>query len=256
MNTDSEKLLAHHLFAQREEQFVHASFDREVAFYESIGSGDMELVRVFATPLCSDPGCGVLSKDPLRNIKYHFVVSASIVARFCVRSGMTPEEAYQLSDFYINRADECRSIEEVRKVHWQMIETYTRHMRSVRTSAVFSKPVVCAMDYISDNLHSRIRLEDTAAHLHISSAYLSRLFKAETGMNFSDYVNRKKIEAAAGLLRYSEFSTLEISSLFAFSSQSYFIKIFRQYKGMTPKAYQKTYRHPDTSPIPEQNTSH
>ena len=68
-----------------------------------------------------------------------------------------------------------------------------------------------------------------------------------TGTPFSDYVNRMKTESAAALLLYSEYSDLDISNLFAFSSQSYFIKVFRRYMGMTPKEYKKTYRMPDVA---------
>ena len=96
-----------------------------------------------------------------------------------------------------------------------------------------------AIDYISDHLHSRIMIEETAKHLDISPAYLSRLFKSETGIPFSEYVNKKKAEEAANLMLYSEYTDTEISSLFGFSSQSYFIKVFRKFIGMTPKEYKK-----------------
>ena len=109
----------------------------------------------------------------------------------------------------------------------------------------YSKQIVKTLDYISDHLHSRIMLEDAADHLHLSAAYLSRLFKSEVGMTFIDYVNQKKIESAANLLRYSEYSTLEISNLLAFSSQSYFIKIFKKYMGTTPGGYKAAYQLPD-----------
>ena len=116
MHEETEKKIAELLFQQREEEFERASFDREIAFYESIGAGDMEMMRFFSAPLCCE-GCGTLSKDSLRNLKYHFVVTAAMVARFCIKYGMTPEMAYQLSDMYIMQADECRAETEVRAVH-------------------------------------------------------------------------------------------------------------------------------------------
>ncbi|MDE6788973.1 MAG: AraC family transcriptional regulator [Ruminococcus sp.] len=233
-----------HLFAHREDGFRYAPFDREVAFYESICSGNIELVKMFAAPLFCE-GCGTLSKDYLRNLKYHFTITTALIARFCVNSGMTPEEAYSLSDIYIMKADECMEENELRCIHADMIEDYTRKMRRVRTGNVYSKRIVCAMDYISEHLHSSIRIEETAEYLQINPAYLSRAFKAETGMTFTDYVNRKKVEEAAGLLSYSKYSDLEISSLLCFSSQSYFIKIFKKYIGITPKEYKKKYRFND-----------
>ena len=241
MNENDEKPMTSHLFAHREEEFQYAPFDREMSFYESICSGNMELVKIYFKPLFCE-GCGTLSKDPLQNLKYHFIISTALIARFCVNSGMTPEEAYSLSDIYIMKADEAITEDEIRSIHNKMIENYTRQMKRIRSKNIYSKRIVLAMDYISKHLHSRIKIEDTAEYLQINPAYLSRAFKTETGITFTDYINRKKIEEAAGLLQYSQYTDLEISNLFCFSSQSYFIKIFKKYMGMTPNKYKKKYR--------------
>lgn len=243
MPLSSDDNVVSHFFIHREEGFEYAPFDREMAFYESICSGNIELVKVFAKPLFCE-GCGTLSKDPLQNIKYHFTISTALIARFCVGGGMTTEDAYSLSDIFIMRADECSSIEEVQTVHYEMIEHYTKKMQLLRNSTLYSKRILQAVEYISEHLHSRVQMEETAEALRITPAYFSRLFKSETGMTFTDYVNRRKIEEATGLLRYSDYSDLEISSLLCFSSQSYFIKIFKKIVGMTPNEYKKKYRLP------------
>ncbi len=243
MSESRDNNVMSHFFSHREEDFEYAPFDREMAFYESICSGNMEFVKMFAEPLFCE-GCGTLSRDPLRNMKYHFTISTALIARFCVGSGMTPEQAYSLSDVFINRADECISIESVRGVHDEMIEEYTKQMRILRSSRLYSKRILRAVEYISEHLHSRVLIEEAARSLRITPAYLSRLFKSETGMTFSDYVNRRKIEEATGLLRYSDYSDLEISNLLCFSSQSYFIKIFKKVMDMTPNEYKKRYRLP------------
>lgn len=237
---DTERKIAEHLFSKREDNFEHASFDREVAFYESICSGNMELVKVFMKPLFCE-GCGILSEDFLRNLKYHMVVLAAMIARYCINGGMTPEESYSLSDFYIMKTDKCRTESEIRAVHVEMIEGYTNKMRQMKLSGVYSKQIVRAIDYIICHLHNRIFLEETAEHLKISSSYLSRLFKKETGIAFGEYVNKLKIEEAASLLLYTEYTDTEISNLLGFSSQSYFIKIFKKHTGTTPKTYKKQY---------------
>ncbi len=237
---DTERKIAEHLFSKREDNFEHASFDREVAFYESICSGNMELVKVFMKPLFCE-GCGILSEDFLRNLKYHMVVLAAMIARYCINGGMTPEESYSLSDFYIMKTDKCRTESEIRAVHVEMIEGYTNKMRQMKLSGVYSKQIVRAIDYIICHLHNRISLEETAEHLKISSSYLSRLFKKETGIAFGEYVNKLKIEEAASLLLYTEYTDTEISNLLGFSSQSYFIKIFKKHTGTTPKTYKKQY---------------
>lgn len=241
MDENKEKIIAESLFIPREEDFRHTSFDREIAFYESICSGNMELVRVFMEPLCSE-GCGILSEDPLRNLKYHMVVLAAMIARYCIKGGMSPEKSYSMSDFYIMKADNCRTESEVREVHAEMIEGYTNKMRRIKLNGVFSKQIVKAVDYIICNIHSKILLNDVAEHLKISPAYLSRLFRKETGETFSEYVNRLKIEEASSLLLYTSCSDLEISNMLSYSSQSYFIKVFRKYTGSTPKKYKQQYK--------------
>ncbi len=244
MKENTEKSIAEYLFSQREKVFEHASFDREIAFYESICSGNMELVKVFMQPIFCE-GWGILSKNSLRNLKYHMVVLAALIARYCIKGGMTPGESYSLSDFYIMKIDECQTEEELKDIHLEMVEGYTTKMRQNKLKHVYSKQIVRAVDYLMCHLHERVFLEDVATYLKISSAYLSRLFKKETGVSFGEYANALKIEEASTLLLYTEYSDTEISNLLGFSSQSHFIKVFRKYTGKTPKQYKKQYNIPN-----------
>ncbi|MGN1410954.1 MAG: AraC family transcriptional regulator [Oscillospiraceae bacterium] len=229
------------LITQRENNFEHTSFDREVAFYESICSGNTEKVKLLATPLCGK-GYGILSHDELRNLKYHFTISVALITRFCINHGMSVEEGYNLSDMFILKADNCNNQNDIHKLHYEMIIKFTKRMYSINNEKVYSKQIVRAIDYISDHLHSRIKIEDIANYLSLSVAYLSRLFKAETGIVLSEYINIKKIESASSMLQFSKYTDLEISNMLGFSSQSYFIKIFKKYTGMTPKEYKSRYR--------------
>ena len=63
------------------------------------------------------------------------------------------------------------------------------------------------------------------------------MFKKETGVSVSAYIREQKIEVAKNLLRYSDYSMIEIANRLSFSSQSHFIQQFRESVGMTPKKY-------------------
>ena len=77
----------------------------------------------------------------------------------------------------------------------------------------------------------------------MSPSYLSTLFKKEMGMSITAYIMEKKMEAARNMLKYSDYSYSEISSILAFSSQSHFIRAFKKHNGDTPRAYrEKNYR--------------
>lgn len=237
---DTRKALSEHFFDKRENGWKHAPFERELAFYESVRSGSLETVKTLFTPLGGE-GFGKLSSDPLRNLKYHLVVSVAMITRFCINGGMTPEEAYSLSDIYIQQTDACETEEEIHDVHYRMTIEFTKRMRQIQNGHVYSKPVVQMLDYISDHLHEKILVQNIADYVSCSVPYVSRLFHAEMGKTISAYIMEKKIEAAANMLQFSDYSTLEICNYLQFSSQSYFIKQFRKQIGLTPKEYRKKF---------------
>lgn len=237
---DTKAALEKHFFNQRESGIHHASFEREISFYESVCSGNLELVKTLFTPLGGE-GFGILSHNHLRNLKYHLIVSIAMVTRFCINAGMSHEEAYNLSDVYILKTDTSETEEEIRILHYNMSIDFTKRMRQIRNCRNYSKPVIKTLDYISDNLHSRILVKDIADYLSLSISYLSKLFKSEIGISINEYITIKKIEAAANMIQFSDYSALEISNYFNFSSHSYFIKLFKKHMGMTPHDYKKKY---------------
>ena len=77
--------------------------------------------------------------------------------------------------------------------------------------------------------------------MNLTPAYLSALFKKQVGVTISAYIRTLRIDAAKNMLRYSDYTPIEIGNYLCFSSHSYFIRIFRQETGMTPKVYQQKY---------------
>jgi two-component system response regulator YesN len=96
-----------------------------------------------------------------------------------------------------------------------------------------------ASQYVERNLGRKITLEDVANVLHLHPNYFSKLFKHEKGINFNEYVTKKKIEEAKKLLIENNKSIKEVTDLLGFANQSYFIKVFKEYTGNTPYEYAK-----------------
>ncbi|MBR4061209.1 MAG: helix-turn-helix transcriptional regulator [Lachnospiraceae bacterium] len=71
----------------------------------------------------------------------------------------------------------------------------------------------------------------------ISNYTLSRLFKNQVGIGFSEYVVSKRLEYAKELLITSDYTINEISNMAGFNSTSYFCKIFKVYEGISPAAF-------------------
>lgn len=226
-----------------ENTVVHRAQEEEYSMYEAVKAGDVDTVRQrldegwFGSP----NGLGVLSPNPLRNIKYHFVISTAFITRFCVEGGLLFEEAYQMSDSFINKMDLCDNKDDVISLHRSMILAYTNKMLKLRNAKSMSKPVSMCIDYIYDHMQRRITVNELAQYTHHSSTYLSIIFKKEMGVSISDYVRVRKIESAQNLLKYSDYSIGEIADYLAFSSKSHFIQVFQKQVGMTPKKYKDKY---------------
>ncbi len=94
-----------------------------------------------------------------------------------------------------------------------------------------------AKGYIERNYAFAPSLAATARHLGISGKYLSQLFKNEYGFTFSEYLTETRLAAAAKLLRDGKLQVAEVASRCGFADSSYFIRVFREHFGKTPRNY-------------------
>ena len=232
------KKISYQEFLHREYEFFRAPLAPEMDFYETIRSGNLRKVKgLLSEPFHEKKGLGILSDNPLQNLKYHLTITVALVARFCISGGLSQSEAYNLSDYYIRQTDEARTPQEISDIHNEMCLHYTRQMQTLQKSAITSKAVNTCINYIYENLHTRITLATLASVTNLSAPYLSRLFKKETGYSISEYIQTKKLETAKSMLASSDYSIAEISASLAFPSQSYFTNVLKKDCGMTPKEY-------------------
>lgn len=99
-----------------------------------------------------------------------------------------------------------------------------------------------AKEIIEKNFAGDISLEQVAKHVHLSPAYLSELFKKETGMSFIDYKTIIRIEHAKKLLCTPSMNISEISGKVGYSDPKYFSKLFKKITGKTIFEYRKEVR--------------
>lgn len=237
---DTDKELVIRKFVEREEGIEHPTYDTELAFYQMVSDGKVEeLKRTIQSDEIDKEARGILSKNRIRNMKYHIIVTIVMISRMCIEKGMEEIESYYLSDYYIRLLDEENDVENLKKIHRKMVFDYAGRMAKVQKKPIISVHCVKAVDYIKNHLHEPIYLEDVAKAVKLEKTYFCKLFHKEMGMTMKEYILQQKLKAMKNMLEYSEYSCGEIAQFLAFPSVSYMGMKCKEQTGKTPTEYRK-----------------
>ncbi len=105
---------------------------------------------------------------------------------------------------------------------------------------VYSPLVAQAVALIGERYAEKLTLRGVAGSIHINESYLSKLFKRELGVSFTEYLNSLRIQKSVELLSQPDMNLLEIAGRVGFEDQSYFTKVFKKITGKTPRQFKVT----------------
>ena len=103
------------------------------------------------------------------------------------------------------------------------------------------KPINEALKYIQENYANPISQEEVARAGNVSSTYLSKLFKEETGIGFTEYVTKVRLEESEKLLADTAMSIKEIAAAVGYPDEKYYSRLFKKSTGIKPSEYRKIY---------------
>ncbi|HJC56775.1 MAG TPA: response regulator [Candidatus Eisenbergiella intestinipullorum] len=119
-----------------------------------------------------------------------------------------------------------------------LYENVLREIREREETGQYSSLVKKAIALMEQRYGEPVGLKDIAGTIGTNSSYLSRLFHEETGTTVTDYLNRVRVEQSKKLLE-EDVPLKEIVCRCGFRSYGYFLKIFKEYTGKTPKEFLK-----------------
>lgn len=182
----------------------------------------------------------------LETIRARVLELAVLISRATIDAGADLNEIFLFSTNCIKEIERITSIEDlsvwITGVMHRFI-SYSFDFTGVKHSDVVFK----VMEYVKNNFSKKITLDDVARHVFLSKSYLSRIFKDETGISLSHYINKVRIEKSKLMLTDHSTSLVDVASLVGFEDQSYFTKVFKKMVGVSPKAYRenRNLRRPD-----------
>ena len=189
-----------------------------------------------------DRDSGRLSNTEFAHWRNIAIIGIALCSRAAIEGGLRPEEGYRLSGYYIQKCDNTQDPAHLLHYRNRAIEELTVRVKQKLEKAHSSSHVERAMDYVRKHYREKIYLDEIAQSIGISPTHLSKLFKKETGQCLQDYINEERVFRAANLLMYSDYSLQEIAEYVHFPSQSYFGKVFKQIKKVSPRVFRDQHR--------------
>ena len=185
---------------------------------------------------------GTIAPDQLRQLRNLFIVTATLVSRAAIRGGMRQDDAFSLSDAYIQRVELLTSHSKIQNLQYNMLLEYTEQVEKLHRTRHTTKLSLDVANYVRHHLSEPVSVEKMAEEFYLSRPYLSSRFKKETGETLSGFILKEKTEEAKRLLRYSDKALSAISAYLGFSSHGHFSRVFKKYAGMTPGEYREAHR--------------
>lgn len=230
----------HLLFEEREVLLHHFPYQWEQLLLRYIRDGNLPMVeRLFNQFNQGETKGSKLSDNELRQAQYFAVILTYAASRAAIQAGMFEADALNRGDAFIYKIDKQTSPQVVLDMVGEAIIGWTRSIQELKSRKQVSPAIRACQEYMYKHLHSRVSLDELAKVSGFSVPYLSALFKKEVGENISTYLLHLKIETAQVMLLNTKLSTKEIGFYLNFSSQSYFIRCFKQITGVTPRAFKQ-----------------
>ncbi len=125
----------------------------------------------------------------------------------------------------------------------RLVSIFAQHLSLISNQVVVQQTnaeppnIVRAKQYIHEHQGSDLSLGEVARAVNTSTFYFCKMFKKATGLNFTDYLSRVRIEKAKNLLLNPNLRISEIAYEVGFQSLTHFNRVFRKMVGQSPTEY-------------------
>ncbi|WMJ89774.1 response regulator transcription factor [Anaerocolumna sp. MB42-C2] len=149
------------------------------------------------------------------------------------------EEGMRTIEKLIGNDNERYTLEDLKKYTLEAQDYFSNILENKRKMRCFSVPVQDIINYVENNFSKRISMEEIADQVHLNKTYISVLFKKETDENFSDFLQRIRLENSCRLLTKTRLPIQEIAEQSGFFDAAYFSRVFKEKYALTPVEYRR-----------------
>lgn len=224
----------------------HNQFRNEVLTSEAVREGNRDKLK-WAYKLPPKGKAGILGFTPLRSWQNHAHLQNVLASRAAIDAGITPEEAYRLSDklyLIVEAVSDPLVAKHMRYiVALAFTEQVRAHKNKLQEQGQLGKeePVFVqkARYYIQQHLCEKLSLEDIALQVDCSAEHLARSFKKFHLKTIMNYITDERIKMAKELLIESNTKIKDIAESLGFCTVSHFCYIFKEKEHISPQQWRK-----------------
>lgn len=211
-------------------------YNDEALLMERISHGDYKAIEI--QPHLSSADIKPRLADSIRDRKSLLIVLNTLCRKAAQMAYVHPVHLDEISRKFAIKIENCTTMSQLNALENDMTRKYCLLVQSY-SLRTYSKPIQNIINYISFNLTADLSLNAIALEFSLNDSYLSTLFKKETGVTLTNYVNNKRIEHAIYLLNTTKLPIQDIAASCGINDVNYFTKLFKKLKGMTPTQYRK-----------------
>lgn len=177
-------------------------------------------------------------ENPLRSTKNLLIVLNTLCRIAAEKGGLTPVHVHVISEKFAIMIERASSSSTIKKLFQHIIFEYCDAVIEYSMQG-YSPSVKKVADHIMLNLELPLTLNELSTVVSVSPSHLSRIFKSETGMSMTDYINLKRIEESKPYLLRGNLPITEIALMVGFNDLNYFGRVFKKIMGVKPSEYAK-----------------
>lgn len=220
---------------------IEERYSLENELIKAVSVGDHKLITKRITASAFINGLEKRAENPIRNMQNYMIILNTIMRKGAEIGNVHPFYIHEMSSVFAKQIENCKTEAEIEKLWTEMIYSYCKLVKN-HSSRGYSPLVRNIVLIIDVDLSANLSLNTLAEKFNVNASYLSSLFKKDTGLTLTEYVNNKRIEEAKKLLETTSMQIQTIARTCGVFDVNYFAKIFKKQTGKTPGQYRKEHR--------------